>query len=107
NKTLVWLRRGATALADQGLFATSGFLVNILLARWLPPEQYGAYALGFSIYLFLASFQNALVLEPMSVFGPASYKDSLPEYLGRLIGLHFAVTLPLGLLVGVGGTVLE
>jgi glycosyltransferase involved in cell wall biosynthesis len=101
---LIWLRKGATAFADQALFAASGFLINIILARWLPPRQYGAYALSFSIYLFVASFHNALLLEPMSVFGPASYRDSLPEYLGRLLRLHFAVTLPLGVLVAIGAT---
>ena len=100
-----WMRKGATAFADQGLFAASGFLVNILLARWLPPEQYGGYALAFSIYLFASSFHNALLLEPMSVFGPASYRNALPEYLGRLLRLHFAITVPLGLLVGFGGMV--
>ena len=104
---ILWMRKGATAFADQGLFAASGFLVNILLARWLPPEQYGGYALAFSIYLFASSFHNALLLEPMSVFGPASYRNALPEYLGRLLRLHFAITVPLGLLVGFGGMVFE
>jgi O-antigen/teichoic acid export membrane protein len=102
---LRWLRRGATAIADQGLFATSGFLVNVLLARWLPREEYGAYALAFSIYLFLSSFHNALLLEPMSVYGPASYRNSLPEYLGRLFRLHFVVTVLLGLVTCIGITV--
>jgi glycosyltransferase involved in cell wall biosynthesis len=105
REKILWLRKGTMAFADQGMFAASGFLVNILLARWLPPEQYGSYALAFSIYLFLSSFHNALLLEPMSVFGPASYRNVLPEYLGRLLRLHFAVTFPLGLLVGVGGAV--
>jgi glycosyltransferase involved in cell wall biosynthesis len=107
EQKLLWLRKGAAAFADQGLFAASGFLINILLARWLPPEQYGGYALAFSIQLFVSGFYNALLLEPMSVFGPATYRDALPEYLGRLLRLHFAVTVPLGLLVGLGGTVLE
>ncbi len=107
EQNFLWLRKGAIAFADQGLFAASGFLVNILLARWLAPEQYGAYALAFSIYLFVASFHNALLLEPMSVFGPASYRNALPEYLGRLFRLHFAVTVPLGLLVGVCATLFE
>jgi O-antigen/teichoic acid export membrane protein len=92
-------------MADQALFAASGFLTNIFLARWFGLEQYGAYALAFSIYLFLASFHTAMLLEPMSVLGPASYRNSLPDYLGNLIGLHFAVTVVPALLVGVGGSV--
>ncbi len=105
ENTVRWFRRGSTALADQALFAGSGFLVNILLARWFPLELYGAYALAFSIYLFLSSFHNAMLLEPMSVLGPASYRKSLPDYLGRLLRLHFAVTVLLGLVVGIGGAV--
>lgn len=40
-----WPRAPQTASIDQALFAGSNFGVNILLARWLPPEQYGAVAL--------------------------------------------------------------
>lgn len=100
-----WFRRGSAALADQILFASSGFLSNILLARWFGLREYGAYALAFSLYLFLSSFHNAMLLEPMSVLGPASYRDSLPEYLGNLVSLHFAVTIFPALLVGIGGSV--
>lgn len=107
NKQIRWVRKGTTAFADQGLFAASGFLINILLARWLPPDQYGAYALVFSIYLFVSSFHNALLLEPMSVFGPGSYGNALPEYLGRLLRLHFAVTFTLALAVCLGVAVLK
>jgi O-antigen/teichoic acid export membrane protein len=104
RERLLWLRKGAIAVADQGLFAGSGLFVNILLARWLAPEQFGGFTLAFSIYLFVMSFYNALILEPMSVFGPASHRNTLPEYLGRLFWFHFAVTLPMGLLIGLGGT---
>lgn len=105
QETIRWFRRGSTALTDQVLFALSGFASNILLARWFPLNEYGAYALAFSIYLFLSSFHNAMLLEPMSVLGPASYRDSLPDYLGRLVPLHVAVTLVPALLVGVGGSI--
>lgn len=102
---LRWFRRGVTALFEQGLFASSGLVVSILLAWWFPVEEYGAYALAFSIYLFLSTLHNAVLLEPMTVLGPASYRNSLPEYLGRLIRLHFAVTIILGLIVGIGGSI--
>ena len=105
ENTVRWFQRGSTALADQVIFALSGFASNILLARWFALDQYGAYALAFSIYLFLSSFHNAMLLEPMSVLGPASYRNSLPEYLGRLVPLHLAVTIVPALLVGIGGSV--
>src|SRR5581483_2439226 len=97
-----WLGRFLKALSDQGLVAGSGFLINILLGRWLVPEQYGSYALAYSVFLFGAGFHQALLLEPMSVFGPTSYKDQLPAYLGTLLRLHFAITIALSLLLGLG-----
>ena len=30
-----WVGKGSLAILDQGLFASSNFLVNVLLARWL------------------------------------------------------------------------
>ncbi len=93
---LAWLRKAAVALADQGLVSGSGFIVNVLLARWLAPAQYGAYTVAFSIFLFVSGFHNALVVEPMCVFGPSSYRDSLRAYLGTLVRLHLGSLLGLG-----------
>jgi O-antigen/teichoic acid export membrane protein len=104
---LPWVGKGSLALLDQGLISGSNFLLGILLARWLVPEQYGAYALAFSIFLFAAGFHNALLLEPMSVFGPASYGKCLPAYLGKLLGLHSALVLLLAALVGAGVAILH
>jgi O-antigen/teichoic acid export membrane protein len=99
-----WVGKGSLAVLDQGFISGSNFLIGVLLARWLVPEAYGAYAVAFSIFLFLSGFQNALLLEPMSVFGPASYKDKLPAYLGKLLRLHFGLTFALALLLALGTT---
>lgn len=85
-----WLRKGFWAGLDQGLFATSNFAVNILLARWLTPYEYGAFGLVFAIFMFVGNIQAAAFLEPMLVFGPGKYKDRLSEYLGTLVYGHFA-----------------
>jgi O-antigen/teichoic acid export membrane protein len=77
-------------------------MVNVLLARWLAPEQYGAYTVAFSILLFVSGFHNALVLEPMSVFGPSSYKGYLRAYLGKLVRLHFVICFLLISALGLG-----
>ena len=64
-----WLGKGFWALLDQGLFSGANFLVNILLARWLPPEEYGAFAVAMSVFYLLAGFHTAVLTEPMMVFG--------------------------------------
>jgi hypothetical protein len=102
SRKLVWVTKGSLALLDQGLLSSSNFLVAILLARWLTRDQYGAYALAFSIFLLLAGFHNAFLLEPMSVFGPESYSRCLRSYIKKLFGFHFVLTLALSLLVVVG-----
>jgi O-antigen/teichoic acid export membrane protein len=99
SRGLPWVGKGSLAVLDQGLISGSNFLIGILLARWLAPGQYGAYALAFSIFLFASGFHNALLLEPMSVFGPASYGKCLPAYLGKLLRLHFVLVFFTGLVV--------
>ena len=104
-KNRVWIGRGALALTDQALFSGAGFLLSLLLGRWLTPAQYGAYALAFSVFLFASSFHNSLILEPMGVIGPASYKQNLPAYIAKLVKLHGYVALGLAFLmmVAAGG----
>jgi hypothetical protein len=35
------------------LISGSNFLIGVLLARWLEPEQFGAYTLAFSTFLLI------------------------------------------------------
>lgn len=107
SRGLPWVGKGSLAVLDQGLISGSNFLIGILLARWLVPEQYGAYALAFSIFLFASGFHNALLLEPMSVFGPASYGRCLPAYFGKLLRLHIVLAFFLTGLVAAGVAVLH
>jgi len=94
KRWLPWLTKGSLAIADQGVFAVSNFLVNILLARWLSPADYGAFALAYSVFLSLMLVHNALVTTPMLVYGQGRYKERFPEYLGVLLRGHFLLMLP-------------
>jgi O-antigen/teichoic acid export membrane protein len=91
---LPWVGKGSLAILDQGLFAGSNFLLNVLLARWLAPADYGAFALAFSVFLLLGILHSALVSAPMLVFGPGKYREHFSEYLGILLRGHFKVMLP-------------
>ena len=44
------------------------FLIGVLLGRWLLPEQYGAYALAFAVFLLLSYLHQALLCEPPESF---------------------------------------
>lgn len=88
-----WGVIGSFSIADQAIFAGSNFILNILLARWLGPADYGAFAVAFSVFIFLSGFQNALILEPMSVIGPVQYTQDLRRYLRVVFLLNTSVGL--------------
>jgi O-antigen/teichoic acid export membrane protein len=87
----IWLAKGIWAATDQGLFACANFSVSVLLARWLSPNGYGAFAVAFSVLMLLGAIHGALLTEPMLVFGPSRFKDRTSAYLRRLVLLHFAL----------------
>jgi O-antigen/teichoic acid export membrane protein len=105
RRVVTWTTKGGLAIADQGLITGSNFLLSILLARWLSREEYGAFALGTAVFLLVATLYQALVLEPMSVFGGADYYSRLRSYVGSLLRIHLLATvgiiLALGLSAGV------
>jgi O-antigen/teichoic acid export membrane protein len=75
-----WGSMGGLAVFEQGVFSLSNFIVGVLLARWLLPEQYGAYAYAYAIFLFVGLLYAPMVLEPMAVFGRADYQHCLRGY---------------------------
>ena len=83
-----WGTKSALSLIDQGFTSAAGFGVNVFLARFLPPEAYGAFAVAFGAFLFLSGFHNVLLLEPLSVLGPARYAGKLPPYFRTQIVVH-------------------
>jgi O-antigen/teichoic acid export membrane protein len=97
--------KGGLAILDQGVFTGSNFVISILLARWLAPEQYGSYAVAFAIFLFIMSFHQALLLEPMSVFGGSVYRNCLRGYLKALLMVHLGMSLVIVLLLGISAAV--
>jgi O-antigen/teichoic acid export membrane protein len=91
----IWISNGALSIADQGLLSGANFTLNICYARWLTPADYGLFSILLSVFLLLASFHGALILEPMSVFGPRT--DLTPSrYFSAVFFLHTALTLSAG-----------
>ena len=86
----------AASIADQAATSGTNFSMNVLLARWLAPSDYGAFSVSWSFCLIFAAFHNALVLEPMTVVGPAEYTPRLRAYLKTVTRLNWYVVLVLG-----------
>src|SRR5271167_4259384 len=87
-----WITKGGLAIVDQGLISGSNFLIGILLARWLMPAQYGAFALAFSVFLLLSYVYQSFLAEPQAVFSGSAYSGSLRGYLKTLLGIHLILT---------------
>jgi O-antigen/teichoic acid export membrane protein len=100
RRLLKWALRAGFSILDQGLVSIANFGLSVLLARLLLPADYGAFSIAFSSFLAAAGIHNALLVEPMSVLGPARYQNELVLYMGRVFRLHILVTVPLAL-VGV------
>ena len=100
-----WAKKGGLSVLDQGLFSGANFILNIFLARWLLPSSYGAFSIAFAIYLFVTGFYNALILEPMSVFGPANHSKRLKSYISSQFQIHTIFTIPVGLIIVIVGYV--
>jgi len=98
-----WAGTGFWAIADQGLFAVSNFGLNVLLARWLAPIDYGAFSVAYTIFLLLGTFHTAVLTEPMLVFGPGKYSGRLTAYLSVLLRGHWLFGAATGALFTVAG----
>jgi O-antigen/teichoic acid export membrane protein len=88
-----WGSKGGLAIMDQGLISGSNFMISILLARWLMPDQYGAYAVAFGIWIMLSLVYQSLVLEPMGVFGGSTFRSNLRGYVRSLLSIHVALSV--------------
>jgi len=98
-----WTTRGFWAIADQALFAISNLIINVLLARWLSPREYGAFVTSYVVLLLVGVAHGGLLVEPMLVYGPSRYGRRFGEYLSTLLRFQVgfgAVAMAALLLVG-------
>lgn len=77
---------------DQALFGVSNFLANTLMARWLEPAEYGAFAVGWMILLIGFQIQNPLITEPLAVYTPNRFRSAPHIYQQQVVQLHWLLT---------------
>jgi O-antigen/teichoic acid export membrane protein len=88
-----WAMKGGFAVLGQGLVSGCNFVVSILLARWLLPGQYGAFAVAYAVFLLFTMLYQSLLTEPMSVFGASSFRECMRGYFKSVLFLHLASAL--------------
>ena len=75
------VKQAAFSCADQVLAVGGGFLVNVALARTQTKQEYGMFALLYSLYTFITGIHNSVILEPYTVYGSGRYRGEFSEYL--------------------------
>src|SRR5467141_1025136 len=103
TSSLNWIRvrRAGYSIADQALAVGGMFLANVALARTQSKEEYGIFALSYSVFTFLAGLHNGAILETYTVYGSGRYNSRFPEYASLLwrsnawLGLAISATLSL------------
>jgi O-antigen/teichoic acid export membrane protein len=102
-----WISKGFWATMDQGFFASSNFLLNLGLARWLPPRDYGVFTLAFSVFLLVSTVYTGFVTEPMLVFGSGRYRAVQRGYLSFVASAHWGFVAFTSFLMLLAGLVLR
>lgn len=89
-------RKGLIALVDQALYSGTNFVVGVMLARYLPKEQFGMFVFLYSIPTFALGFLSSVISGPMLVLG-ANCRADRREYFSSLLHLQIiasaAITL--------------
>ncbi len=78
-------------LSDQALVSGVNFLVGILLARLLGVDNFGLYAFGWMLVLFVSSIQLAFIVSPLFTLFP-KHKDQM-NYLSGSHSVQFAFSI--------------
>ncbi len=92
-------RRASWTLVDQAVVSLGNFLVNILIARQLPPGEYGAFALLMGGLFTLQIVNSSLIFYPMSVRMAVSNGDDEKALLGASTRIFFLFLIPLCVLL--------
>ena len=56
-----------------------------MIGRLCSKEEYGLYALGFSLIIFFTDFQTALISTPYMVYSPRLNGDEKRQYTGSTL----------------------
>lgn len=90
------LRLGTPAVVDHGIAAATQLSMHLLLARWLPPSEYGAFVVGNAVFLVGLAVHSAFLAEPVLVFARRDFSERRGAYFGALILWHAALCSLLG-----------
>lgn len=102
-----WVNANGLTVLDPSLISGSNFVISILLARWLTPTMYGAYAVAFAIFTLLMLIYSSLMSEPMALFGSSLYRDNLRSYVRSLLSIQLPLSLAMFFVLAAAAAVIR
>lgn len=84
------VRSAKWALADQVIVSGFNFLTSLLLARILGIEEFGRYALAWTVVLFVQGIQYSTISSTMLSIGPKHDPPAARAYFGAIF-VHQAI----------------
>ncbi len=85
--------RSFWGLADQALVSLTSFLMMVLLARVLTPEDFGAFVLAYGGLLFANALQSGLFTIPHNVLGATRSGTRYRRYTATTLVTQFGFSL--------------
>jgi len=93
TQSMRWLGKIGGALGDQAVFSGSNTIINIVLARHLTADEYGAFVVVYVWFTLSQNMYDAFLIEPMAIFGSGKYANVFRQYLGNIYIGHIAFSL--------------
>ncbi len=84
SHSVSWLAKISGAIGDQAVFSGSNTVLNIVLARHLTADEYGAFVVVYVWFTLSQNMYDAFLIEPMAIFGSGKYAAKFQRYLGNI-----------------------
>ena len=105
NNSKSLLYKAGIASIDQILLSGLSFLISIVLIKIVSKPEYGYYSIFFSITLFMASIQAAVITTPLAVLLITKNGDEKRKYAGALFFGQYLLIIPLAFIGIIGGVI--
>lgn len=93
-------KKSIWSLTDQGIVSLGNFLTNILLARNLPPSDYGIYLLIYGVQIFLTNgIHGYIITYPISVKGSVVERSQLSIIATNYLVLTVFLAVPFSMAI--------
>ncbi len=93
-------------LIDQGLSSATNFGGSVLAARALTASEFGAFAVGFAVYLIALGISRAWSSEPLQIRFSAARGAQQQGAIRSSAGASLAIGVGVGLISGAAGLVI-